>query len=486
MQKSSRGVTTLIVVAFMGIFLIVMGTITSYVFEQAKYGRALHAREQAIAIAESGLEYYKWFLAHNPAILVSGSGLISPYTHSVSDPEGGAVGSAEITATSALQCNRVQWIDLESKGTAAIDTRFPRTILARYMRPSVAEYAFLLNSNVWFTSSNLSNGPYFSNGGIRQDGLNNSTVSSAVSTWNCTTSYNCNPAQPSAPGVVGSGPGFALWQYPVASIDFAGVASNFGTLQTLANTSGIYLSGTATYVAGAQQGSSYSSVAASDQRGYHLVFNSNGTVTIYRVTATNGSTQGYRTETGQWHLEYDVITGETLLGTFTPPSGCSVIYVNAKAWIEGTVSGKVTVVAADTGNYAPDVLPVNNIGYTTTDGSTGLTVIAEHSIRFPINVPNTMTLRGIFVAQSGYYGRDYYYAGYTGGYDSYILRSSLTVAGSIASNVRAGTVWFDSYGNVTNGFQTRTNTYDQILAFSPPPFTPSTSVDYGLVLWREQ
>ena len=47
----SRGVTTLLVVAFMGIFLIIMGAITSYSFEQAKYGRVLLGREQALHVA---------------------------------------------------------------------------------------------------------------------------------------------------------------------------------------------------------------------------------------------------------------------------------------------------------------------------------------------------------------------------------------------------------------------------------------------------
>jgi hypothetical protein len=77
---AQKGITTLLVIAFMGIFLIIMGSITSFAFEEAKYGRALLGREQALHIAESGIEYYRWFLAHNPGNLTNGSGLGGPYS----------------------------------------------------------------------------------------------------------------------------------------------------------------------------------------------------------------------------------------------------------------------------------------------------------------------------------------------------------------------------------------------------------------------
>ena len=43
----SRGVTTLLVVGFMGIFMLILGTISSFAMQQGKYGRALYDREQA-------------------------------------------------------------------------------------------------------------------------------------------------------------------------------------------------------------------------------------------------------------------------------------------------------------------------------------------------------------------------------------------------------------------------------------------------------
>lgn len=461
----------------MGVFMIILGTITSYAFTQAKYGRAILAREQAIHIAEAGLEYYRWFLAHNPGNLTNGTGAPGPYTYTVNDPEGGVMGSASLTVTGNSQCGVLQNIDIASRGTSNFNTIYPRTISARYMQRSVAEYAFITNTNVWYGSSNTSVGPYISNGGIRQDGTNNSTVSSALTSFSCDSSMGCSPTQ-TKPGVWGAGSGSALWQYPVSSIDFAGMATNFSTMRSLAIASGRYFQ--------------HSTVSANhDTTGFHIVLKSNGTFDAYRVTGTTWI-YGYRSNgdcsaAGGWCNDYDIITSETLLGNYTIPSSCSLVYVEGTLWLEGTLNGKLTIIAADpSSGYAPDIILSNNIAYATTDGTTGLTAIAEHSIRLPLTSPDTMNIRGIFVAQTGYFGRDYYLAGYTGGRDSYIVQSTLNTTGSVVSSQRPVSAWTDGSGTVVSGYQTRTNSYDRILAFDPPPFTPAIGTDYHYVLWREQ
>lgn len=467
-SSASRGITTLLAIGFMGVLMLVVGTISSYVFQQSKYGRALFAREQALNIAESGLEYYKWFLVRTPGATQTGAGLVSPYTYAVSDPEGGALGSASVTATASLQCGRTQWIDIASKGTANADTRFPRTVSARYMRSSVAEYSYIVNTNVWAGASRTIRGPYHGNYGVRMDATHNSDVTSAVSTWNCTSSFGCNPTQSSAPGVVGNGSNPILWSYPVSSIDFTSIGVDFTTLQSLASTQG---------------GISYGAASGSvNERGYHVVFNSNGTVTIYRVT----STDGYTSYSSQYSYgtEHSVITGQTLLGTYTIPSTCSLMFFEDRVWVEGTVSGKVTLIAAtpSDGATAPDVYLNGNIYYTSNDGTHGLTVVAERNVLIPLVVPNTMEIHGIFVAQSGHYGRDYFStSSLPPSLDPYVTRSTLTTVGTVVSNGRTGTSWSDG-----TGFTTRNDYYDRVLAFFPPPFTPAAASDYAYVLWREQ
>ena len=434
---------------------------------------------------ESGLEYYRWFLAHNPGNLTNGTGSAGPYSYAVNDPETGtSIGNASISVTGNTQCGQVQSIDITSKGTSTADPGFPRTLFARYMQTSVAAYSSVLNSSVWAGPTLSITGIYFSNSGIRMDGTNNSYVQSAVSTWDCTGGsggYGCNPEQPTAPGVVGSGSGSALWQYPVSTIDFTGMKSNLGNLKTYAqNNGGLY----------------FPSLGNTEQSGYHLIFNSNGTVTVKTVSATIGvpdysATHGWGAagDAYGYPADYSIINGETAL-----------IFVEDRAWIEGTVKGKVTVVAATPSDSttAPDIYLPNNITYATNDGTSGLTAIAEGGVLIPLTVPATMVIHGIFVALTGAFERPQYLANYYGcpwdvncvssSYTPFTTRTQLTVEGSIVSNARTGTQWVDpnNNNNFISGFSNRINVYDELQATNPPPFTPSVSTNYGFVLWKEQ
>lgn len=463
-----RGITTLLVISFMGIFLLILATLTSYAFQQSRYGRALYGREQALHIAEAGLEYYRWYLAHFP-------GSLSNTSHTVVDPEGTTLGSAALTITGNSQCNVVQSIDIVSRGTALQNPGYPRTIAARYMRKSVAAYSYLLNSSVWAGSDRVITGPYFSNGGIRMDGSNNSNVGSAVTTWSCDSSFGCSPTQ-TQPGVFGAGPNSTLWSYPESSIDFSAIAVNLSSLKTYAQNNG---------------GRYYAQATGSnaDRRGYHVIFKSNGTYDLYRVSNTTQVT-GYTEQTG-WVAEHSIISSQTLLASnVTIPSSCSVLFFEDRVWIEGVVSGKVTLVAAtpsDTGT-SPDVYLMNNITYATSDGSSGLTVIAERNINIPLNSPDVMEIRGIFIAQGGRYGRNHYTTSGSNevpsAYDSYVLQSQLTTVGTVVSNYRTGTSW-SSGSTVTSGYLSRIDAYDQLQATNPPPFTPYATTDFKFVLWRE-
>ncbi len=468
-KNKKRGVTVILVLGFMAVFSIILGTVTSYALQQARYGRAIYAREVALHVAEAGLEYYRWFLAHNPSIMTAGVGLVSPYTYTVSDPEGGSLGNATITATASLQCGAVQWVDLTSSGVAAADQSFPRTLSARYMRPSVAEYSYLLNGNVWAGADRTIRGPYHSNGGIRMDATHNSDVTSAVATWTCDAGSGCPSTQS---GVFGAGSNPALWTYPVPSISFSAIGVNFTDLETRSETQG---------------GIHYNPASGSvNNRGYHLVFNAAGTVTIYRVSSTIGEdSQSSQYGAG---MEYSIINNQTLLGTYAIPPTCSLMFFEDRVWVEGTVNGKVTVIAAtpNDSSTSPDAYLNNNIYYAAYDGTDGLTVAAERNVLIPLVVPNAMEIHGIFIAANGHYGRDYFTTSNVASqYDQYVTRSQLTTVGTVVSNGRTGTSW-NCGGSYCSGFQTRFDYYDQQLAFSPPPFTPTASTDYRFNLWREQ
>jgi len=463
----TRGVTVILVLVFMGVFGLIVSTVASYVFTQATIGRAKLAREEALQIAEAGIEYYKWFLAHNPQDLQNGTGLPGPYEYIVNDPEGGEVGTAEIAVEGNIACGDIQSVDITSEGRSSSNPQFKRTLFARYAKPSVAEYAYIINSNVWAGADRNIVGPYHSNGGIRMDGTNNSIVTSAVESWTCTSSFGCSPNQ-SVSGVWGAGSGSALWQYPVPQFDFDGLGVDLNALREKAQLYGIFLEAFS---------------GQSDRKGYHLILRSNRTVDVYRVNNTNwlwGYNTGYGYEYSSsfnYRREYNNITNQSFVGNYSIPEECPVIFSEEKLWIEGVVSGKVTVAAADvSSSYDTDVLIHNNIDYTALDGSDGLTVIAEDYLLISNNSPQNMTMRGIFIAQNGSFGRNYYEGN---------TRSTLTIHGSIVSQGRVGTKWTCG-GSFCSGYENRVNAYDRLLAFDPPPFTPPASPDEKFILWREE
>ena len=49
-------------------------------------------REQALQIAEAGIDYYRWHLAHAPSDYQDGTGTSGPYVHSVKDKNNNTVG----------------------------------------------------------------------------------------------------------------------------------------------------------------------------------------------------------------------------------------------------------------------------------------------------------------------------------------------------------------------------------------------------------
>ncbi|MEK7601921.1 MAG: hypothetical protein AAB472_00315 [Patescibacteria group bacterium] len=461
-------------IVFGSIFLGVVGALSSFVLTENKLQSSNTDKNKGFAIAEAGIEYYKWHLAHFPADLQNGTGVPGPYTIPYYDPETGAqTGTVTLTVTGNSLCGGVTSIDLESKGQSVGSTK-TATIFARYARPTVAEYAYVLNNTVWAGADRIINGKYHSNGGIRMDGTANAPVTSSLSSWSCTSSYGCSPTA-TKDGVWGAGPNQNLWSFPVPQIDFSAIAANFTTLQATAQAQGIYYSRFSSGNGG-----------VSFYKGYHLVFNNGGTVTVYKVTSQN-ILQAWpinNPSASSQISDYTSIKNETLVGTYTIPAACPLIYIEDHVWIEGVVSQKVTVVAADAvhSGVVPYVVIKGNITYATNNGSSGLTVISQGDVLISPNSPQNMNLNGIFIAQTGAFGRNLYACP-----SSYEPRGTLTIQGTTVSYKRTGTRWVNGCGSGSDaGYQSRIDSYDRKLATDPPPFTPYTSTDFKFVDWRQK
>lgn len=462
-----RGYLIVLTLVYGAIFFSIITAFMGFIMTENRLQKIKTSRERSLQIAEAGLDYYKWYLAHYPTDLQNGTGAAGPYVHPYEDPELGRIGEFSLEVEGTMMCGDIASVDIYATGMVDDAPDYARTVYARYARPTVAEFSYIINSNVWAGADRTIVGPYHSNGGVRMDGTNNSTVSSGVESWLCSSTFGCSP-NATQDGVFGAGLNNEYWSFPSPPINFTGLSVDLAAMKAKAQSSGRYF-------------------APSGDDGYHIVLLGNGTFNLYRVTDTT-QVMGYTTEAG-WQNERHIIASETLLGNYTIPDGCPVIFTEDKLWLEGVVTKRITVAAANvtTIGVDPYLILENDITYASATGTStpGLLAIGEHSVLIPLDSPNNMILNGIFVAQLGRFGRNHYDTDdLSGSLDPYVIQNSLTVHGTIVSNGREGTKW-TAGGVQTSGYTTRTNSYDRDLVANPPPLTPHTSDTYGFIEWRE-
>lgn len=467
-----RGYFIMLVLVFSAVFFTLISALAGFIFVEKRAQLAEENREKALHIAESGLEYYRWFLAHFPGDLTNGTGQPGPYEHTLADPEGGTLGTFSLSVSGEEFCGADTGIVIESTGWTDASPAHTRTVRARYVRPSVAEFSYIVGANVWAGADRVINGPYHSNGGIRMDATHNAPVTSGQESWTCFAGdFGCETTQ-EVDGVFGLGSNPELWQYPVPLVDFEGITVDIDTLQNYAQFGdGLYYG---------QAG------GPSRRRGYHAIFNADGTITVYQVTNTK-PVFSY-TSANWWGYEYNLIDNEILLGTFDIPDGCPVVFFRERLWLEGTVSGKVVVVSANTAQtqFDTDIILNGNLTYANGSGTDGVTVVAERNILVGLTTPDVMNINGIFVAQNGHFSRNHYNTVFLpSNLDQYVTRSTLNTLGTVVSRNRVGTKWVNRSGAFLSGYNQRNDSYDSRLAANPPPFTPEVSDTYMLKLWEE-
>lgn len=466
--RRNEGYLVVLVLVFGAIFLMIISSFIGYVNTQNQAVQFQYQREVATEIAEAGLNYYKWFLAHYPDDLTNGTGAPGPYVEQYFDPEGGAIGEFSLDIASSTYCGDIASIEITSTGISYADPSAIARVSAQYTQPTVAEYSFITNAGVWYGASGVVVGPIHTNQGIRMDAAHNSTVGSGQSSWTCDSSYGCSPDQTVDGVFTTSGlatPG--LFSFPVSPIDFAGITLDLADMKDRAeNQGGIYYPDTTGY-------------------GYAVEFNGDGTVDISRVTNTLNYRSYSSYENTHWG-ERNVITNETFLATETINPNCPLLFFEDKVWVEGDVDQKVTLAAADLTSAAQtNVVLSGDIEYVPMSDA-GLLVIAEDDIDVGVDVPNNMNISGIFIAQNGRFGRNWYHVNWFPNWlDGYVVRNSLDRLGTVVTNTRAVTRW-TSGGVTTSGFDTGTSSYDREQVNAPPPLTPETSDVYSLEDWRQE
>jgi len=463
----NRGIITTLVLVFGAIFLILLGGLLGFILLQLRQSSQKAAWNESLSIAEAGINYYRWCLNNN---VEANCQTEKDYF----DPAGNPLGHFSLQISSTVSCGETVQRKIISQGWTNKFPQIKRKVSVLYARASVARYSYILNDNVWIGSDHEIRGPYHSNGGVRMDGENQSTVTSAKDKWICTGSFACSPCPVSAgcwiegtdcycPGVFtttqNSNPD--LFSFPVPPFDFAGITIDLAQMKNSAQSSGIYLPP--------------STDLNPQGKGYHIKFKNNGTFETWLITGLS-PTWAYSLEEG-WHYDYFTITNEYLYNSYSIPSACSVIFFEDNLWPEGEVKGKVTIASANliSPNLDTDVILQGNIDYTTLDGSDGFSVIGERNVLISPNSPNQMELRGIFIAQKGRFSRNHYPGN---------IRDKLEIYGSIISNGRVGTQWI-SGSQIVSGYLKRESYFDSNLVYNPPPFVPYITPDFEIIKWEE-
>lgn len=461
--KLSKGYLLVLVLVFGAMFTLVISSFVGYIVTQNNLVNFRFEQQRATEIAEAGLNYYKWYLAHYPGDSTNGTGLPGPYVHVYEDPEDGPIGEFSLSIASSSYCGDVASIDITSTGHTYVDPSAVAVVSGRYSRPTVASYSFVTNSGVWYGPTSVTNGPIHSNQGIRMEAAHNSVVSSGQADWLCNSSYGCSPSA-TVDGVytTSGNANPSLFSFPVAPINFAGITLDLADIQNKAEFGGGLYFG------------------PSGKSGYHVIFRAGNQVEVRRVNSKQNEPNGYA-----WGRYMNILKGTSLVGIYDIDPACPVIFVEDQVWLEGEVAGKVTIAAADIDSVGvdPSIILNDNITYSTANA--GLLAVAEYDMLIGLVVPDDMELNGIFVAQTGHFGRNYYNTSMPNAWEQYIIRNSLTMNGTIVSNNRAGYNWVYSNGNLASGFTSSASSYDVSQIYNSPPYTPITSDVYTFFNWRQ-
>jgi hypothetical protein len=433
-------------------------------------------KAQAFLISESGVEYYRWHLAHAAQDYKDGTSQAGPYVHTFKDKDGTSIGSFSLQITPPPTGSTL--VTITSTGSLASNSSATKIIEAKMAIPSFARYAAVVNDYVFFGPGTEIYGPIHSNSGVRVDGIARNLVTSAVATQNDPdhsggaefgVHTHAAPVDPSPPSPVPNRPDvfMAGRQFPVAPVDFVGITQDLATIKTGAQASGFYR-------------------GSSNAAGYHIVLKTNDTFDLYKVTKMLKAPNGCIDAQGQQDWDTWTIDTQTLLGNYAFPSN-GLIFMEDDVWVDGQIStARLTVASAafpeNAGHYT-NITVNSNLLYTNYDGQDTLSLVAQGNINAGLQSADTLRIDGALFAQNGRVGRHYYRppSGSQNRCGPYHVRQKITLYGMLASDQRYGFAYSDGTGYVE-----RILIYDANLLYGPPPSFPLTADYYTPIFWNEK
>jgi hypothetical protein len=515
---NERGSVLAYALVIMAAVLIILVSMLGYIVSQIKFSANRVEKEKAFQVAEAGVYFYRWYVAHETynkdpkginSFWQSGTalGIASPYE---ADYEG--LGKYKIEVEQPAPGSTIAVV--KSTGWTYKLPGTKRVVRVRLRRPSWSEYAALANDFMRFGEGTEIYGKVHSNKGIRMDGHAHNLVTSLLSNtddpdhcegnwywvnngckdvrvcdhnhneFGVHTHVNTPPgsginddfrpleAPPTSPVPARTDIFMAGRQFSVPEVSFSGATLILDDMRTEAQKPGGTTLNNCT-AAGCYFDSSYPR---------RITLKSNGTmdvcrVSVYDSSSTTDGCYAYGTYSISRYRKNDnsgncsSCSGDCAPATYTIP-GNGIIFVDNNVWIEGTVSNKkITIAAANSSSTGDIYVGINNLRYTNYDGRDIIGLVAQRNISIVGNSQNYLTVDAALLAQAGRVGRDYYSHAYD--------KNTITVNGSIATFFRYGFAYTDG-----SGYDTRVLNFDNNLLYYPPPYFP-TGTDYSIDLWEE-
>ena len=481
---SQRGQLSLQILIFSTVAVILLTGYLSWSYAVSDSIIRATERFSALQIAEAGIDYYHWHLAHNPNDYQDGTGATGPYTHDYYDKNGNRIGQFILDITPPTTNSTV--VTIQSTGLITSDPSISKIIKVKMGIPSFTKYAAAINDAVRFGQGTEVYGAIQSNNGIRFDGIAHNVVSSGLNSYDDPDHTGNNEfgvhTHVNIPPATGVNDTFRAAEAPPSTItnrtdvfltgrqlsapalNFAGITANLTQIKSDASSTGVYL-------------------APSGARGYHIILKNNSTFDVYRVTTLASAPSGCsnvanQTGWGTWSIR--TTGGETFVRNYPFPAN-NLIFVEDDLWIEGIIgnSDRLTIGAArfpDNPATRASITVNNNLTYTNYDGSNALALIAQNNFNTGLNSANILRIDGALIAQNGRAGRYYYNSSCGTNY----RRSTITLYGSLMSYNRYGFAYTDG-----TGYATRNITYDPNLLYAPPPSFPLSASTYQIISWEE-
>jgi hypothetical protein len=478
LRIKEKGQLTMAVLLFGSLAIIILGGLIIWVDSELRTARRANDQALALRIAEAGIEYYRWHLAHSPIDFQDGTGQPGPYTHDYKDKDGNVIGQFILDITPPELGETM--VIIQSTGKISVDSSIEKIIRVKMGGGSLVRFAAVSNTDIYFPPGTEVFGPVHSNGGVHFDGIAHNIVTSARTDYNDpehsgNEEYGVHthvaPADPlatSPPNVPNRPDVFmAGRKFPVPAIDFAGFTSALATIKS-----------------DAQSGGNYFGPAEQQFEGYHIVLKTNDTFDLYKVSKLVSSPNGCTNVVGQQDWGTWSIEQEQLIQNYPFPANGTIFFEDT-VWVDGQINGARLTIAAGSFPENPakyeDIIVNKDLLYTNYDGTDVIGLIAQGDFTVGWVSEDDLRIDGAVVSHNRRVGRNYY-RGPTQNQERcspYHIRQLLTMYGMVAS--------FETYGfSYTDGtgYLERKLIYDPNLLFSPPPRFPGGS-QYELISWEE-